>query len=298
MKLLAPKYDVVFHALFKESTKDKLGKMISAILNREVKVLSIDKDRYVELEEFNDKFSIMDLRAELDNHEQCHIEIQLAFYPGIVKRLLFYWSNNFGRQLKRNMAYDDLKTTISILILGQNLEEANSLEGYEIEWDIHNRKKPEVILTDAMQLYIIEIQKIRKLFKKYPDNPLYQWIMFLDDPNSKEVSLIMRQNKDISNTRHDLERVSGDEELQELERLRIKQEHDYISLHRYEVKKFREEVRAEIRAKERARAEAKVEAKVEAKMQELVRSMLNESLSIEQISKISKLEPKEIEKLK
>lgn len=141
MELLPPKYDFVFHALFGEAQKGSLAKMISAIVGREVKVLSIDRDRYVELESPDDKFGIMDLRAELDNNEECNIEIQLASYPGMMDRLMFYWADNFKRQLKAGMQYSELKKTISILIMGENIKEFEALKGDEIEWKILNKKK-------------------------------------------------------------------------------------------------------------------------------------------------------------
>lgn len=326
MQLLAPKYDVVFHALFREDTKDKLGKMLSAILNREVKVLTIDKDRHVNIEQFDSKFGIMDIRAQLDNYEQCNIEIQLAPYPGMIKRMLYYWSDNYSRQLKKNMPYSALNKTISILISARDLNETSELEGFEVSWEIRNTKKPNIKLTDVLQLYIIEIEKIRKLFKNEPHNSLYQWIMFLDDPNSKEVANIMEQNEDISAIKNDLERISGNEELQELERIRWRQEHDYIYIRDYQIEKFRKEerarakievkdevkaeVKAEIEAEVKAEIEAEVKAKVKAEIEaevkaqtnstteKIVRNMLKEGLTIEQIANISKLTPEQIEKLK
>ena len=241
MKLLAPKYDVVFHALFKESTKDKLAKLVGAILGKEVKVLSIDRNRYMELEGYDDKFGIMDLRAELENNEQCNIEIQLSYYPGMLDRLMLYWADNFKRQLKKGMQYDELKRTISILILWDNVEKFKNLEGDEIEWKVLNTKKPQEVLTEKLDIYIIEVEKIKKLFKREPNNKIYQWMMFLDDPNSKEVTSIMKENEDISNVREDLERVSGNEELQELARLRELREHDYITFEKNKVKCARKE---------------------------------------------------------
>ena len=66
-KLLEPKLDVVFHALFREDNKDLLGALTSDILREEVKIKTTDKSRYVDIEEADDKLGIMDLRAELEN---------------------------------------------------------------------------------------------------------------------------------------------------------------------------------------------------------------------------------------
>ena len=66
MKLLKPKIDVVFHALFREENKELLGKLISDVLGERIKVVTTDKNRYVNTKEVKEKLGIMDLRAELE----------------------------------------------------------------------------------------------------------------------------------------------------------------------------------------------------------------------------------------
>jgi len=66
VKLLSPKIDVVFHALFREENKELLEVLISDVLNEKVKVVTTDKNRYVDTKEAKDKLGIMDLRAELE----------------------------------------------------------------------------------------------------------------------------------------------------------------------------------------------------------------------------------------
>ena len=66
-KLLEPKLDVVFHALFREDNKELLGALTSDILREEVRIKTTDKNRYVGIEEADEKLGVMDLRAELEN---------------------------------------------------------------------------------------------------------------------------------------------------------------------------------------------------------------------------------------
>ena len=66
VKLLNPKIDVVFHALFREENKELLGELISDVLGEKVKVVTTDKNRYVNTREVKEKLGIMDLRAELE----------------------------------------------------------------------------------------------------------------------------------------------------------------------------------------------------------------------------------------
>ena len=108
-KLLCPKLDVVFHALFREKNLGDLSNLLTAILKEEVHVISIDKNRYVDIESPDEKLGIMDLRAELKGGVKCNIEIQLEYFPNMVKRLLYYWSDNYKRQLVVSDGYNSLK---------------------------------------------------------------------------------------------------------------------------------------------------------------------------------------------
>lgn len=66
VKLLSPKLDVVFHALFREDNKELLEVLISDVLEEKVKVVTTDRNRYVNTKDANEKLGIMDLRAELE----------------------------------------------------------------------------------------------------------------------------------------------------------------------------------------------------------------------------------------
>ena len=57
-KLLEPKLDVVFHALFREDNKDLLGALTSEILREEVKIKTTDKEAEKEAEEYAKKYNI------------------------------------------------------------------------------------------------------------------------------------------------------------------------------------------------------------------------------------------------
>ena len=57
---------------------------------------------------------------------------------------------------------------------------------------------------------------MRRLYKENPSSEIYQWMMFLDNPNSEEVDAIMKENKDICEATSNLEDVCDDEELQRL----------------------------------------------------------------------------------
>ena len=258
--------------------------MLSAILKRKVHVLSIDKDRYLELTTPEDKYGIMDLRATLDNKEVCHIEIQLSKYTDIVNRLLYYWADNYKRQLKKRGTYSDLKRAISILITEHSLDELKGIKSTGLKWQIKDSDTGVYVLTDTLEVYIIELDKVRRLYKENPSSEIYQWMMFLDNPNSEEVSTIMKENKDICEATSNLEDVCADEELQRFIQYKEKQEHDWASYREQSLKEGHEEGLKE-----------GLEKGIERGQKEIITNMLNSGMSLEQISNITKLS---IDKLK
>ena len=77
-------------------------------------------------------------------------------------------------------------------------------------------------MTDVFELYIIEIPKAKRILEKDANNKLAQWMLFLNDPNEKEVSKIMNENKEIEEAMNELEEMSKDEELRRVAELREK----------------------------------------------------------------------------
>ena len=244
--LLCPKTDVVFHALFREKNIDDLSNFLSAILKKEVKVTSIDKNRYVDINVADEKLGIMDLRAELKDGVKCNIEIQLDYFPNMVKRILYYWSDNYKRQLVASTGYNSLKKTISILIVDYTLDVLKDIEGFGTKWQIRDELTGKEMLTEDLEIVILELPKVTKLYNKEPNNKAYQWLMFLDNPNSEEVDAIMKENKDIKSIADTLEQISGDEKLRRISELKEKAMLDEKAALDYATEKGLEEGRAQL----------------------------------------------------
>lgn len=222
IRLLAPKLDVVFHALFREDNKDLLGKLISAVMDEDVKVVTTDKNRYVDTEESEEKLGIMDLRVELEGGIQCVVEIQLQPQQFENERMLYYWADAYKRQALRGKKYLTLNRTISIVILDHEIKELKGIEEVGVKWQIRDEKTGKRVLTDRLEIIIIELPKVKRIYGKDTENKILQWMMFLDNPNKEEVIQIMGVNKDIKKAIEELEQVSGDAKLQRIAELRQK----------------------------------------------------------------------------
>ena len=281
-KLLKPKIDVVFHALFREENKELLEALISDILQEKVKVATTDKNRYVNTKQADEKLGIMDLRAELEGGVQCNIEIQLQPKQYNNERILYYWADTYARQLKRGEEYAELNKTISIVILGYEIEELKGFEKMGVKWKVRDSETGKRLLTDKLEIIIIELPKAIRIYGKDRENKILQWMMFLNNPNKKEVVQIMKENKNIKKAIEELEKVSGEERLQRIAELREKA--------------IRDEKAAIDYAKEHGFKEG-IEQGLEEK-RKMVKKMLEKNMSIKDISEITGFNEEEIKDIK
>ena len=87
---------------------------------------------------------------------------------------------------------------------------------------MRNDINSKLILTDCLEVDIIELSKVREEYNKNKENEKAQWIMFLDNPNSKEVKEIMEKNEEIKDAVVTVHHMSEDEKLRKLAELREK----------------------------------------------------------------------------
>ncbi len=149
------------------------------------------------------------------------------------------------------------------------------MEEIGVKWQIRDEITGKRILTDRLELIIIELPKARRMYKTNPNNTICQWMLFLDNPNQKEVVQIMKENRDINKAIDELEQVSGNEKLRRIAELKEK----YI--------------REEQASIEYAQNEGKRQQSIK-----IAKNMLKENVNIDFISKITELSIEEIEKLK
>ena len=165
-ELLKPKIDVVFHALFREENKNLTEALISDILGEKVKVITSDRDRHLNIKDPEQKFGIMDLRTELEGGVKCNIEVQVEEVDFETERFLYYWADAYSRQLEKGTDYDILHKTISIIILDHELKELKDIEELGTKWQIRDEKTGKRLLTNHLEIIIIEIPKARRIYKK------------------------------------------------------------------------------------------------------------------------------------
>ena len=222
IELLKPKIDVVFHSLFKKGNERITKAIISSITKEEIKEIQLE-DRHIIGKYPEEKLGILDLKAILDDGAICDIEIQLADNKDTAERFLYYWSRIFSSQLEKGKPYKELNKVIGIIILDYEFDKTKEIGKVSTSWKIIEETTGMALdLTDKFELFIIEIPKARRMMKSNQNDKLTQWMLFLDNPNNKEVLEIMNKNEEIKEAMEELEEISKDKELRLIAELKEK----------------------------------------------------------------------------
>ena len=219
-KTLSPKLDVVFQALFGEAGSERITKnFLETILNKKIEKIDLSKNLILRREFKDDKLGVLDILAELDGKEKCNIEMQLVNSKSIIERILYYWSRLYSRQIKIGQDYNLLEKTIIILITDFKIEGLEEL-GYHSTWKIIEAKGRKRILTEKLEIDIIELPKIEG--KEKESGRLLDWLYFLENPRSRRVTEKMEDSKEIKEAVEKLDNLSEDERMQRIADLREK----------------------------------------------------------------------------
>ena len=196
VELLSPKIDVVFHSLFRESNNRLTEAFLTDVLEEKVKIIA-NLDRHMDIRAAEEKLGVMDLRVELEDHTNCNVEIQIKKYKDECDRFLYYLADTYSRQLEIGEEYKEINKCISIVIVDHEIDELNGIKKVNTKWQMRDNTTGMKILTNKFELIIIELPKAKKLYLENKEDRICQWMMFFDDPNSKEVDCIMEKIQEL-----------------------------------------------------------------------------------------------------
>ena len=203
-KLLNPKLDYVFKRIFGSVGNEKITKsFLEAITKEKITDIKLDCNPITEKDLYDDKISILDIKAKINNNINCNIEMQIVDRKNIEKRILYYWSKMYTSSIKKGEDFDKLEKGIVILISDYNLEKLSKIEKYITKWNIREEETPKVILTDMLEIYIIEL---RKASKDLNSSKLNAWLKFINNPEEKPK---MDESKEIIEARRILQDMSS-----------------------------------------------------------------------------------------
>ena len=147
---------------------------------------------------YKDKETIVDVKCITKNGTVVIIEVQLSGNSRFPERILYYWSSNYSKLLKKGEEYEDLTPVISINLLNFNLNKKSSnVHSCYMIYDTKNKN----LLTDHLQIHIIELKKF-----KFKDNDLKKdlnyWLGFFTTNNMEEYMSEIVKEKPIMEEAH------------------------------------------------------------------------------------------------
>ena len=287
VKLLQPKIDIVFQSLFNKKNAEITKSFIEALLDEKVNSIEINDTKELTRDKPMNKLGILDLELDINNKEKVDVEVQLLKNDEFIHRLLYYWSRLYSKQMQRGEEYTKAKRVVIIAIVDFEIDITKELRRMETIWNIREKEKTEKVLTDLLEIRIINLRRVREAYREDKENKKNQWVMFLEDPNSKEVKEIMEKNEDVKKAIITVKEMSEDEKMEKLAELRQKAIMDEKALYNTGIRE----------GKELGRATGKEEGKHENKI-EVIKRMLNDNLEIEMIKKYTNATDEEIEEAK
>lgn len=289
-KLLSPKLDVIFQALFGEVGSERITKkFLEVILDKKLEEVDLSRNIVLRRENLEDKMRVLDVFVKINQEEYCNVEMQIIEKDKLIERILYYWSRIYGRNLKSSQDYIELKKTIGVLIVNFEIKKLKEL-GYHSKWKIIEEEKRKLILTEDLEIHIIEIPKIYNIKEKEQEEELVKWINFIENPESKKVEEYMKENKELKEAKEKLEVMSEDEKMQILAELRLKAIRDEKAVERFGYNQGMEN------GIEKGIKQGKKAGKIEG-IKEMAKKMKEEGIDIETIQKITNLTEEEINSL-
>ena len=276
IELLKLKNDYTFKRVFGYAGNEEITKgLLNAILKEKVTDVSLNCNTILERDLYDDKLGILDIRAKVNNSVDINVEMQLVDEKNIEKRIIFYLSKMYTQNLKKSHNYAELNKCISILFIDFELEKLKEIPKYLTKWNIREETYSKIILTDVLELYIINLSKV----EKYSENKLLDtWVKFIS--NSEDLNM-ENADESIKKAKEVLDEISEDEHEQYLAHLREK----YIFERQGIEEAGFDKGLAQGLAKEKQRIE------------EIAKKMKENKIDIEIIIKCTGLTKEEIEKL-
>ena len=270
-RILKPTNDIVFQALFGRGRENITKAMLEDILKIKIHKIDLDKNKDLLSDRKEQKNDRVDVRAVINDNIECDIEIQLVTHEMMMERFLYYWAKMYATNLKVGNEYGKLRKTISVIIVGEKIEQFKEIPKAHTKWQLRETEHRDIVLTENCEMNIIELPKAIQEYQNNKDDEMLQWMMFLENPENEEVFKIMEENEDIKAAKEELDKINQDEIL------------------------WKEALDIEITRMDQAQFlyEAKRDGKKEGKL-EVAKKMLERGIDIETIKEITGLSEDEI----
>ena len=209
--------DIVFKRVFsKEENKDLLKSILEAILKIKINKIEI-KNPEIPREIKDSKAGVLDIKAEINENAVIDIEIQVSNMSTFMNRNEFYLVSTAANEIKSGNKYVNVKKTITIALLCENVIERNSFfhtahmkfEPYEKENYIDmGYKKEQEIATDKLEMVFLEIPKFKAMNPEC-ESLLNQWLWLIAGEEEK-IKMAKDKHKEIEKAMEIIDEMSMD----------------------------------------------------------------------------------------
>ena len=215
------KTDILFKLLFVKYP-DLLKRFVARILRIEYDAITQFEIKNPEMtpETIGRKFSRLDIVITV-NGQQIDLEIQIEDEGDYPERVMFYWARLFSNALPAGKDYSELPRTIIISIINFKLFEcAEYFSDFQaLEVTRHT------LLSDKMAFYFFELPKLPDDISE--NDLLLSWLALFRAETEEELKQIKSLGVPELNQAIDAyHSIAASPEFQELERMRIKAQHD------------------------------------------------------------------------
>ena len=219
--------DYVFKRIFGKGGNEKILKnLLEAILKINIQKIEI-KNPEIPKESIEEKLSILDIKAEINENTIVDIELQVGNTTAIERRLVVYNAKLIAGEIKVSEKYQTAKDTIVICIINDNVVKRNAYlslamlkyeKTEEIRYVNMGYEKEEEYLTDMVKYYIIELPKFKRKKPKVADL-LEKWLYVIGG-DQKMMEEYKKENEEIKEAVEQLKEMSADEYERELYEIR------------------------------------------------------------------------------
>ena len=186
-KLLKVTNDYVFKRIFgKKGNEDITRSFIEAVTSEYYEDINLEDTPILERDLIENKMGILDVKVVANEINDIDIEMQVTKSEHIAERILWYWAKMYASSIEKG-------------------------EGY-------SSTKRDIILTDKLEIHIIELAKLKDKDSK---EKLKEWCKFIKAPESVEEAT-MKENEEIRKAKEELDKISQDKRERRLAELREK----------------------------------------------------------------------------
>ena len=152
--------DLMFKNYFKLN-KTLLKSLLKAFLplpeNSSIKEIVI-LDSLIPSLSSEEKSSLMDLRVQLDSGEFVNVEMQAFPHKSFTKRILLYWTKNYGSQIKTGEKYEKLCPAYSLIFSTFNL--FPETDSFYTSYSIRSDRAPYFCFNEDLRLVTVGTEQI------------------------------------------------------------------------------------------------------------------------------------------